>query len=430
MAAGADLQSPYFSVAVKGTPLEEGVLQSFTIALNENSADMLTLVIKDKTAALTGIFKPRDVVAGTTGDEIEADIGTVGDHAVVFRGEVYHVETEGTEDDITTLKVTALDRKMRMNEVKKSRPFKKSLQGIVEEVAREYQFHDITVDITDVTFSDASFMNGHRQREESDLAFLTRLALAHRCVMYTRPKGRSVNFHFEDEKKAMDRSALLALTFGKTGLGTPLTTFTASVDSRRKPRRRTFFSMDYSTGKISSGTESPSPSKVASVKAEIAAVADADNTAQLLALFQGAAANMTALTSGTQPAGASTLGLAAFAAAGTAAIARRVKASKASSAALPEAPEPESNMLERVVTPPFMTQSEIDALTKHPAATRTAGMTGHGSAPDSGLSKLLVGTSVDLDHESERFSGQWFVSSVHHTWDPTIGCRTEFECRR
>jgi phage protein D len=430
MIADASILDPYFSLTVKGTPLGEGVLQSFTVALNENSADMLTLVIKDKTAALTGIFRSRDVVANTTGDEIEADIGTIDEHAVVFRGEIYNVETEGVEDDITTLKVTALDRKMRMNEVKKSRPFRKSLQGIVEEIAREYQFQSVNVDIKDVSFPEASFVNGHRQREESDLAFLTRLALAYRCVMYTRPKGSSVDFHFEDEEKVMGRKAALDLSFGKTGSARPLTTFTGSVDSRRKPRRRIFSSMDYSTGKVSSGTESASSVKEAAMTADLAAVADPDNTAQILALFQGAAASMAAVASADSAEGAGAGGLAAFAAAGAAAIAGRVKASKASPVALPEAPDPESNMLERVLTPPFMAQSEIDALTKHPAATRAAGMTGQGSSPDSALSKLLVGTCLDLDHESARFSGKWFVSGVHHTWDPSAGCRIDFECRR
>ena len=127
-----------------------------------------------------------------------------------------------------TLKIQAYDPSMKMGLKKRNRTFADmALSDMVATVASAY-FTSIDVNVT----GDPSFPgNGLRQQEETDLAFLRRLASTYGCILYVTAGDQDDTFHFISQSAAMSMASAVTVYYGRSDVDNRLLSFQASVDA-------------------------------------------------------------------------------------------------------------------------------------------------------------------------------------------------------
>ena len=149
-------------------------ITSFTIEEDSTRPDQLTINLSDPYKVFSHAFQE--------GMDLEVDLGTADDHSIIFRGRIYKVEGEFPKSGVPRLTLRAHDNSMKMGLRKRNRPWKDlTLQDIVEQITSSYGFASVDVQLQ----GNPNFLgNGIRQQEETDLAFLLRLAQEYGCEMY------------------------------------------------------------------------------------------------------------------------------------------------------------------------------------------------------------------------------------------------------
>jgi hypothetical protein len=317
------------------------------------------------------------------------EVGTAEDHALVFRGRIYQVTGTFPEHGVPTLNIQAYDGTMAMGLREKSRPLTGTLSTVVTQVAGAppYQFAPVTVDV----LGDPNFPgNGIRQQEETDLAFLLRLAAEYGCAMAAIPGDAGEELEFKAERRLVDGEPEVTLYYGRCDVENRLLSFTPSSDVGRIQRPRELAAIEYETG-----------------AAIAAAPSDDDDVSELEDPFAGE-------------------NLAAFAARHPARALRLellIGAAQASRAAL----ELELGGATPEVVPSFMTPADLSEVLRNQFSTQRLGMEATGLAP--GNYRLRAQRTVGILDVGGQFSGKWFLTQVRHTVNRS-GFRTEFECRR
>ena len=203
--------------------------------------------------------------------EILVDVGTVGDHSIVFAGHIYLVNAGFSSDGVPTVKITAYDKSMRMGLRKHNRKWADvSLEDVVNRIASKY-FTTIIFGSTsktkkkppekspnispEKTKTIPRFIgNGIRQDNVTDLQFLMSLAADFGYEMYvdidvsnTVPKD---NFFFISLQSSYGKAPSAKLYHARCGIRENLSSFEVNADIRRRRLPPVFSGMDYESGKI------------------------------------------------------------------------------------------------------------------------------------------------------------------------------------
>lgn len=354
-------------------------LSSFTIEQVEGQPDSLVVEAADPFKVLTHAIQE--------GMSIEAELGTDDDHAVVFRGRIYKVDGAFPTEQTPTLRLQAYDPSMRMGLRARNRnPWAgMTLSAIVQQVVSAY------FTLTDVRVTgDPTFATGIRQQEETDLAFLLRLARTYGCVMNVTAGSADDTFHFVSQQAVMSATPALALYYGRSDVDNRLLSFNSSADSSKIELPRVLSGIDYDTGEATEMvvTEVDDPDDTE----------DPFFTENLAALAENAPVKATQLEQ----------------------LIATADASRATLVADLGAAVREAN-------PSFTSEDQQAAIAGNQFSASLLGMRGKGRSV--GIRQLTAQSSVTIGDVGGRFSGNWFLSQVRHLLDGQ-GYNCEFECRR
>jgi phage protein D len=358
------------------------------------SADLTSLSIEEdeaRPALLTvNLADPYKVFghALQEGMDVEVELGWVDDHSLVFRGRIYLVDADFPSAGVPRLTLRAHDNSMRLGLRRRTRPWTDTtLSGIVGSIADEHGFDSSGVHLVgDPTYAG----NGIRQQNETDLAFVHRLADMYGAETYVAARDGLDEFVFVAQREVMTSDPEVTLYHGRCGIPNHLLSFQASADVAEIQLPRVFAGVDFDLGDA-----------LDAVKAFVDEVGTQDDP-----FFDE---NMTA-----------------FRAREPERAARLEELLGAAPAARSEVIE-DLGEVDLVEAPTFVTAEDLRTLRQNQFSTSIHGMRGSGATD--GNKDLRAQTNVALADVGGRFSGTWFLTQVRHMLD-SAGYRTDFECRR
>jgi phage protein D len=372
----------YYRVSVKASNVTYDLsddLSSLTIDQQEGRPDALSVDVSDPFKVLGHGLQE--------GMDAEVELGTDDDHALVFRGRIYKVDETFPPEQTPTIKLQAYDPSMRMGLRKRNRPLADlSLSAIVKKIAADYFTKTDIKPTADPVFPG----NGLRQQEETDLAFLHRLAAAYGCVVNVTAGDHDDTFHFIAQEDVMSVDSAVSVFYGRTDVPNRLLSFQSSVDASQIELPRVLTGIDPDTGE---------PTEITLTKVKDPGQKDDPFSSENLTAFADE-----------QPDKASQ-------------IADLITASSASRAAL----RTDLGKSVRKAATTFITEAQQSAMANSQFSTSLNGMRARGDTV--GIRQLVAQTSVTIGDVGARFSGKWFLTQVRHILDGQ-GYRTEFECRR
>lgn len=321
------------------------------------------------------------------GMEVEVDIGTTDDHSIIFRGRIYKVESNLPAQGVPTLKLTAYDKSMAMGLRKRNRAFTGvTLSELVTQVAEDY-FDNIEVELV----GDPSFTgNGIRQQDETDLAFLLRLASRYGAEMFVLTEDDGETFYFTAQRTIMESDPEVSLYHGRCGAEARLISFQASGDVSDIQLPRVFSGIDYTTGEPTEATT-----------ADVEDVGDTED-----AFFDE---NMIAFGADEPD------------------RADRLQELLAAAPQIQQDLRDELGGEEREATPGFASQEDLNTRAENRFSTSVHGMRGNGNTL--GNHRLRAQANVRIEDVGGRFSGLWYLSQVRHVLDRQ-GYQVEIQCQR
>lgn len=322
------------------------------------------------------------------GMDVEVDLGAADDHSIVFRGRIYKVDGSFPETGVPRLTLTAYDGSMRMGLRKRNRPWTDmALSALVEEIAGDYFSGSVVVNLR----GDPEFTgNGIRQQDETDLAFLLRLGARYGAEMFVISGDEEDALHFESQHHIMTAEPEITLYHGRCGAPARLIQFEAGSDVGNIQLPRVFSGIDYESGEPTEATTAPveevGESEDTFLDENLAAFSERepDRAAQLEALISAA--------EGVQ-----------------------------------ESLREELGGEERIATPGFVSQADLDTQAENQFSTSIQGMRAGGTT--TGNHRIRSQRSILIQDVGGRFSGTWYLTRVRHVLNQQ-GYQTEIECRR
>lgn len=371
------------SVSVTGVSYDlSGDVASLTLSEESGKPDQLTLEVTDRHKTLSHALQ--------VGMVVEVDIGTIDDHSLIFKGTIYKAEGDFPQDGIPSLRILAHDKSMAMGLRKYNRRWQDiTLSQIVSDIGQEYfGLIGVAVEVEgDPTFSG----NGIRQIEETDLAFLLRLARTYACELYVEVDEFGLEtLHFKSQKAIMTGEPLVTVYHGRSGVDNLLLNFNANSDVGSIQLPRQLIGMDYDNGEA---TEM--------ISGEVEEVGETED--------QFLDENLTAMSMEKPLQAASLAGL----------------LTAASSA--PDEVRDALGESRREAVATLTTAETLQEISKNQFSTLIHGMRGNGSIH--GNQRLHAQASIDIADVGGQFSGIWYLSTVTHTLNGE-GYKTEFECQR
>lgn len=180
------MSEPYLSVTVEGQEVTD-LIERVEVEESDSQADLATLVFGNSDLVLTDVLNE--------GLAVEIDLGYSDEHAVVFRGIVTAMRAYFPLKGQPKIEVQSADKLILMS----MRPQTKrwgntTVSQIVTEVAMNYGLLPDQVTIDDDPMIEAN--RPRQQVEETDLAFLNRLAQDYGCKLFVEhPEGPdTINF--------------------------------------------------------------------------------------------------------------------------------------------------------------------------------------------------------------------------------------------
>ena len=353
-------------------------LGTLTIDESANQPTSVSLTMGDPFKVFSHAFQE--------GMELTVDLGDVTNHSIIFRGRIHKVEGDFPNAGVPRLTLQGHDHSMRMGLRKRNRVWTdKKLSEIVEHIIKKEHGFEAKVELLgDPSFKD----NGIRQQDETDLAFLLRLAAIYGCEAFLRANNRGEVFHFKNQQAIMKTQPEVTLYYGRRDVESRLLSFTPNSDVSNIQLPRSYSGIDFETGK-------PVEVKTSQVK-EVASTEDAffnENLAEFRKKDSKKAAQIDAL----------------------------IKAAKIINI------QKELGETRREVVEGFTTAEHLQQRVKNQFSTNILGMRASGTAI--GNKNLHAQSSVGIADVGGRFSGTWYLSSVKHTVN-NQGYRCSFDCRR
>lgn len=374
----------YYRVSVKAGSAAYDLssdLSSLTVEESGSGPDQLTIEMTDPFKVFSHALRE--------GMEVEVDLGTVSDHSVLFRGRISKVEGSFPRRGVPTLRLLAFDRSMNMGLRKRNRIWTDtSLEQIVRDIAGAYFSRgDIKVELK----GNPNFTgNGIRQQDETDLAFLLRLGSTYGCEMFVVSGDQKDELHFKAQYTIMKADPAVTLYYGRSGAANCLLTFEATADTAKIQLPRVFTGTDFDTGQCIQQVTAP----VEMVGSTEDSFADED-LARFCSRYPERARSIKGLLTAADT------------------VSRQLR--------------DELGSVERVVTPGFTTQDELNKRADNQFSTSIHGMRAGGST--AGNHRIHAQSTIGIAGVGGRFSGTWYLSSVRHVLNRE-GYFTEFQCRR
>jgi phage protein D len=355
-------------------------LTSLSIEEDETRPDLLVVNLSDPYKVFGHAFQE--------GMEVEVELGWAEDHSLVFRGRIHQVDADFPAAGVPTLTFQAHDNSMKMGLRRRNRPWSDTnLSGIIRRIANDHGFTQKDVRLVgDPDFSG----NGIRQQDETDLAFLHRLADTYGAETYVTARDSGDEFVFLAQREIMTSDPEVTLYHARCGAANTLLSFNARADVADIQLPQVFAGVDYGEGEA-----------LEAVEAQVQQVGDQTDT-----FFDE---NMTALRE-REPERAA-----------------RLQELLAAAPAAREQVVTDLGTVDRVTVPTFTTAAELRSRRENQFSTSIDGM--HGAGATEGNKNLRAQTNVGLEDVGGRFSGIWFLTRVRHVLD-SGGYRTDFECRR
>lgn len=355
-------------------------LSSFTVEEEDGAPTMLTVQVSDPFAVFSHAFRE--------GMDIEADVGTVDDHRTLFAGRIYHVDGSLPLNGTSSLTLKAYDATMRMGLQQRNRRFRDvALSNIVKIVAQPHlEGRSMTVQVDgDPTFPG----EGLRQREETDLAFLRRLAQEAQCAMGIDFGESGEEFIFKAQQQILQATPDVALHYNRCGVSNRLLSFNAQADVANIAVPRVIAGMDPTTGETIDPT--------ATTLTEVGSLDDRLREDNLAAFEEKHPDRGDAL---------------------------RDLISAAET--LDETVRQDLGDSRRDAMLAFVTPSQAAQVAQQQPSATLHGMQASGTT--SGNKDVHVRKALDIEGAG-RFSGTWFVTKATHMLDRQ-GYRTDFTCQR
>jgi uncharacterized protein len=355
-------------------------LASLSIEEDETRPDLLVVNLSDPYKVFGHALQE--------GMDVEVELGTVEDHSLVFRGRIHQVDARFPREGVPTVAIKAHDNGMRMGLRRRNRPWRDTtLSGIARAIADEHGFALTKISLA----GDPEFTgNGIRQQDETDLAFLHRLADAYGAETYVTAKDAGDEFTFLAQREIMTSDPEVTLYHGRCGVPARLLSFDARADVAEIQLPRVFAGVDYDQGEAVEAVEAPVE--------EVGDTEDAffdENMAAFQEREPERAAGLEALI-------------------GASSAARRQVIT-------------DLGEVERVTVPTFTTAEELASRRDNQFSTSVHGMSASGSTV--GNQSIRAQANVRIEDVGGRFSGIWFLTQVRHVLDAE-GYRTDFECKR
>lgn len=369
------------SVTASGTSYDLSLdLSSFTIEEEDGAPTMLTVQVTDPFTVFSHAFRE--------GMDIEADLGTVDDHTTMFSGRIYHVDGALPLNGSGTLTLKAYDATMRMGLQQRNRRFQDvALSDIVTAVAEPHmEGRPITVQVDgDPTFTG----EGLRQREETDLAFLRRLAQQAQCAMGIDFGESGEEFIFKAQQQILQAVPDVVLHYNRCGVPNRLLSLDAHADVADIAVPRIIAGMDPTTG----DTIDPSETTLTDVGSVDDRLLE-DNLAAFEAKHDDRGAALRDLISAADT--------------------------------LDETVRQDLGDSRRDPIPAFATPAQAAQAAQQQPSASLHGMRASGGTI--GNKDLHVRKPLEIEGAG-RFSGIWFVTKTTHALDRQ-GYRTDFTCQR
>ena len=355
-------------------------LTGMTIEEDGQKPNQLTVDLSDPYKVLSHALQE--------GMDVEVDLGYADDHSIIFRGRIYQVDSDFPQDGLPTIQFSAYDKSMHMGLRKRNRPWSGMLLSeIVEEIAGEYFDRDVQVALR----GDPEFTgNGIRQQDETDLAFLLRLANRYGAEMFVITDEDTDTLHFKDQYSIMDADPEISLYHGRCGAAGHLIQFQAGSNVSDIQLPRVFSGIEYESGERTEATT-----------AEVEEVGDTEDT-----LFDD---NLTAFRE-REPERAD-----------------RLEALLGAAESIPTELRTELGNEEREPTPGFASQEELNTRAQNQFSTSIHGMRGSGVTP--GNHRIRAQSNILIADVGGRFSGIWYLATVRHVLNDQ-GYLTEIQCQR
>jgi uncharacterized protein len=374
----------FYHVHVKGGPAGCDLSPNInTLRIEESGgkSNQLTVQVSD----------PHKVISHAVqeGMNIEVDLGTTDDHSLVFRGMIYKTEGDFPEEGTPTVILKAYDQSMSMGLKRRNRIYTDvTLTDIIKQVAKGY----FSPEKTKVTLrGEPTFTgNGIRQQNETDLAFLLRLAQMFGCELVVTTEEDSDALLFIAQHAIMKKKPEVTLHHGRCGAPHRLLRFRADSDISNIQLPRVMTGIDADTGER--------------LEVETAGIAETQTSSDAFR-DENVSAFMCKETEKTT----------------------RIRN-------LVDAAEPAQKAIREMLgtvrmepTPSYTTQEALRIRTQNQFSTSLHGMRGTGAT--AGNHRIQAQTTIELADLGGRFSNIWYLFEVRHILDRN-GYITEFECQR
>jgi phage protein D len=216
-------------------------LSSFTVEEEDRAPTLLTVQLADPFTVLSHALQE--------GVDLTAELGTDDDHSLVFAGKIYHVDSSLPQNGTPMLTLKAYDTTMAMGLVPRNRPFANvHLSDVVRRVTEPY-LNGITLDLQ-LAGDPLYGAEGLRQREETDLRFLRRLARDAQSAMGIQFSDDGNTLLFKPQQAILQEAPELVLYYGRCDVDTHLLTFDSQADVSSITLPRSISAMDPATGEI------------------------------------------------------------------------------------------------------------------------------------------------------------------------------------
>lgn len=373
----------YYRVSVKAGSARYDLSQDLTSLLIEEDSgkpDQLTVTMSDPFKVLSHALQE--------GMEVEVDLGFADDHSIIFRGRIYRTEGDFPTDAVPTHKISAYDKSMQMGLRRRNRRWSDvTLSKVIERIAGDYFGSDFEVNL----FGDPNFSgNGIRQQDETDLAFLHRLAATYGFEMFVVSDDHTDTLHCDAQYYIMSGEPEVIAYYGRCDVPQYLRTFQATSNLSDIQLPRTLSGIDYETGAAAELTT-----------ADILPAGNQDdrfldeNLTEFRQRYPEQAEQLTGL----------------IGAAGD----------------LQQTLRKELGSTERQVTPTFVSQQDLSEIARNQFSTRLLGMRGSGTLP--GNQRIRAQSNIGIYDVGGRFSGVWYLSQVRHQLN-NMGYQTDITCER
>jgi phage protein D len=369
-----DVRVPYYSVMIEGQDVTPWV-SSVQVVEDDRLADSVTFTVAD----------PRMLYADALmeGCYAEIDLGyqQPDQHALLLRALITKVELSYPENGIPTVKIKGEDKSIEMGLVEKKKLWRSTtVTRIVQQIAGRYGFARV-----EARLDPDPRVTRENQDAKTDLAFLQDLAKKYQAKCFVELDETDAEvLYFIPERRILRlrRADALRLRY-RQGPGSNLTSFSPTFDASYIDRLKEVNDLDGRGQRVTTPTPPPAEVFIWELSPDLRSRASTIDWSRLQALYD--------------------IGVRA-----------RTKLQEQLAA-----PQPRAGVVAG-------DQEELDARSGQ-LESRRLGMSATGTTV--GSIWLRAKSNVTVTGVHQRFAGEWYITSVTHTVDPS-GYKSEFKAVR